>query len=373
MGDAGRLVFAGAGHAHLPVLARLERFARAGVSVTVISPRSFWYSGMGPGLLSGQYEAEDASVDVRAMTESAAGSFLEDRVAAIDADRRIVTTEGGERVPYDALSLNVGSEVAMPPGCAGSDRVFPVKPVSRLLELRHRILRCEPGRSLRILVAGGGAAGCEAAANALALCRRRGRKAAIRLVTGDARLLAGMPEGAGRRMADWCRGNGVAVETGRRVSGIEGEDVLFEDGRREAADFVLLATGVHPPPLLKRSSPAADAEGALRVDDRLQSVSHPGVFGAGDCIRFESMPLPRAGVYAVRQAPVLFDNLLAALLGGDLRVFRPQEKHLLILNLGDGTGLMTRGNFVASGRAAFRLKELLDRRFLRNIRRARRL
>jgi len=180
-----------------------------------------------------------------------------------------------------------------------------------------------------------------------------------------------MPESAGRRMADWCRGNGIAVETGRRVSGFDGEDALFGDGRREAADFVLLATGVHPPPLMRRSALATDEEGALRVDDRLQSVSHPGVFGGGDCIRFESMPLSRAGVYAVRQAPVLFDNLLASLLGGVLRVFRPQEKYLLILNLGDGTGLITRGKFVASGRAAFRLKDLLDRRFLRTVRGAR--
>ncbi len=366
-----RLVFAGAGHAHLYSLARLERFVRAGVSVTVVSPRAFWYSGMGPGLLSGQYEAEDASVDVGAMTESAGGRFLEDRVASIDADRRVVSTEGGERVAYDALSLNVGSEVAVPPGGEGSGRVIPVKPVSLLLDLRHRILRCEPRRSLRILVAGGGAAGCEAAANALALCRRRGRKASVRLVTGEDRLLPGMPESAGRRMADWCRGNGIAVETGRRVSGFDGEDALFGDGRREAADFVLLATGVHPPPLMRRSALATDEEGALRVDDRLQSVSHPGVFGGGDCIRFESMPLSRAGVYAVRQAPVLFDNLLASLLGGVLRVFRPQEKYLLILNLGDGTGLITRGKFVASGRAAFRLKDLLDRRFLRTVRGAR--
>lgn len=365
-------MFAGAGHAHLYSLARLERFARAGVSVTVISPRFFWYSGMGPGLLSGRYEAEDAGADVRAMAESGGARFIEGRVASIDADRRVVATEGGERVPYDALSLNVGSEVAMPPGGAGSDRVFPVKPVSRLLDLRRRILRCEPWRTLRILVAGGGAAGCEAAANALSLCRRRGREAAIRLVTGDARLLPGMPEGAGRRMAEWCRGNGIAVETGRRVSGIEGGHVLFEDGRREAADFLLLATGVHPPPLVKRSGMAVDEEGALRVDDRLQSVSHPGVFGAGDCIRFEPMPLQRAGVYAVRQAPILFENLLAALIGGELRAFRPQKKYLLILNLGDGTGLMTRGGFVASGRAAFLLKELLDRRFLREIRPARR-
>lgn len=371
MGDGKRLLLAGAGHAHLYSLARLDRFARLGVSVTVISPAPFWYSGMGPGLLSGEYEAADASVDVRSMVESGGGRFLEDRVASIRPDRRCVVTAGGERIPYDALSLNVGSEVAGLPAWAGGDRLFTVKPVSRLLDLRRRILGFEAGRPLRITVAGGGAAGCEAAANARALCARHGREASIRLVAGGPRLLQGMPEAAGRKMADWCRGNRVAVETGMRVSGFDGEAVLYEDGRREAADFLLLATGVHPPSLLRASGLDVDGEGALRVDDHLQAVSHPGVFGAGDCIRLESAPLARAGVYAVRQAPVLFANLRAFLLGERLLAFRPRKNFLLILNLGDGTGLLTWGGWVASGRAAFRLKDRLDRRFLRKFRSAR--
>ncbi|MBE0604084.1 MAG: FAD-dependent oxidoreductase [Deltaproteobacteria bacterium] len=365
MADAKRLVFAGAGHAHLYSLARLDRFARRGIPVTVISPAAFWYSGMGPGLLSREYESGDASVDVRAMVEKGGGRFMEDRVASIHADRRYVVTTGGERVPYEALSLNVGSEVTALPVGAGNDRLYTVKPVSRLLELRQEILRFELGRVVRIMIAGGGPAGCEAAANALALCLRHGREASIRLVAGGNRLLPDLPEAAGERMADWCRRNGIIFDTGRRVSGFDGDAVLFEGGLREAADFLLLATGVHPPDLLKRSDLATDGEGALVVDGHLQAVSHPGVFGAGDCIRFEPMPLARVGVYAVRQAPVLFANLLASLLGGPMRVFRPQRRFLLILNLGDGTGLLSRGGFVTSGRMAFRIKDWLDRRFMR--------
>jgi NADH dehydrogenase FAD-containing subunit len=276
-----------------------------------------------------------------------------------------VVTGRGDRIPYDALSLNIGSEVGRLPGAGGEDRQFAVKPVSRLLELRDAILRFDPGRLLHIAVAGGGPAGCEAAANALALCRRQGRKASIRLFTADSRLLQEMPQEAGKRMARWFLGNGIGVETGRRVSEFDGDAVGFEDGLREPADCIVLATGVSPPGLLKRSDLATDGDGALRVDGNLQSVSHPGVFGAGDCIHFDPMALDCVGVHAVRQAPVLFDNLRASLLGGPMRLFRPQEKYLLILNLGDGTGLLSRGEFVASGRAAFRLKDWLDRRFMR--------
>jgi len=359
-----RLVFVGAGHAHLYSLAHMDVFSRNGISVTVISPALFWYSGMGPGLLSGQYEPEEARLDIREMVEARGGRFIEDRVTSINTEKHYVTTSGGEQLPYETLSLNTGSEVA----AAGSDtvdnRVFAVKPVSRFLEMRKRILDFESGRAIRILIVGGGPSGCESVANARALCLRCGCKASLQLVTGSDRLLPGMPKAAGDRMADWCRKNEIVVRTGGRFSGFDGSTLLFEDGSREEADITVLSTGVHPPGVLKNSNMAVDGEGALLVDHHLQSISHPGVFGGGDCICFQPRPLQRVGVYAVRQGPVLFENLMAALLGGRMRTFSPQKRFVLILNLGDGTGLLVRGKFVASGRLVFYMKRWLDRRFI---------
>jgi len=67
----------------------------------------------------------------------------------------------------------------------------------------------------------------------------------------------------------------------------------------------------------------------------------------------------------VRQAPVIFRNLAAALDGGALEAFRPQRRYLLILNLGDGTGLVTWGRWVVRGRWAFRWKNYLDTSFMK--------
>jgi hypothetical protein len=53
--------------------------------------------------------------------------------------------------------------------------------------------------------------------------------------------------------------------------------------------------------------------------------------------------LAKAGAYAVREAPVLCHNHLADLPGRPLPRFRPQRRYLLILNRGDGTGLLTWG------------------------------
>ncbi|HEV3263855.1 MAG TPA: hypothetical protein VG013_43875 [Gemmataceae bacterium] len=75
--------------------------------------------------------------------------------------------------------------------------------------------------------------------------------------------------------------------------------------------------------------------------------------------------MARVDVYAVREAPVLWHNLLATLQGRPLRRFRPQRRFLLILNLGDGTGLLTWGPFSWHSRPAFWLKDRIDRAFLR--------
>jgi NADH dehydrogenase FAD-containing subunit len=67
----------------------------------------------------------------------------------------------------------------------------------------------------------------------------------------------------------------------------------------------------------------------------------------------------------VRQNPILFHNLMAALEGGALIPFNPDGAYLLILNMGDGTGLLWKNEFVWGGRLAFLLKDYIDRRFMR--------
>jgi NADH dehydrogenase FAD-containing subunit len=70
----------------------------------------------------------------------------------------------------------------------------------------------------------------------------------------------------------------------------------------------------------------------------------------------------------VRQNPVLCHNLLAALEGRPLKRFDPGGDYLVILNLGDGTGLLYRSGRVLGGRLAFGIKDWIDRRFMRRFR-----
>ena len=98
-------------------------------------------------------------------------------------------------------------------------------------------------------------------------------------------------------------------------------------------------------------------------------MGHDEIFATGDCASLVTDPrLPKAGVYAVRQGPVLAHNLKAHAAGRPLRAYRPQRDFLSLLNLGDGRAIAVKWGFSAEGGWAWRLKDAIDRRFVRRYR-----
>jgi NADH dehydrogenase FAD-containing subunit len=141
--------------------------------------------------------------------------------------------------------------------------------------------------------------------------------------------------------------------------------VFLEDGLEYPFDLALLAWGISPSELFRQSGLPTGEDGGLLVNENLQSVNYPEIFGGGDCISFQPHPLDRVGVHAVRQNPILHHNLLAALAGGKLQRFRPNDIYLLLFNLGDGKAIYWRNDRVWAGRLAFVFKNYLDKRFMR--------
>ncbi len=362
---AKHLVFAGGGHVHLTALLRLRDYLLAGHRVTVIGPSPYhYYSGMGPGLLSGIYRPAEVRFHIRKMAEDRGAAFLEDRVARVDPGRRALLLGSGREVRYDVVSFNTGSLVPLDIVDPAAANVFPVKPIENLLEARGMVLGAPAGRSLRAIIVGGGTAGFEIAANLGRLGRESGKIEGITLVSrsillGDhpekARALA--REALARLRIDLIEGIG-ALSVGEGV-------VRLENGEHLEADMVFVAVGIVPSPLFADSGLPTGADGGLLVNDCLQCVRHPELFGGGDCISLANSPLEKVGVYAVRQNRILHRNLLAFLGGGSPGRFDPGGDFLTILNTGDGRGIFRRKEFVWDGPFAFRLKDAIDRRFMR--------
>jgi NADH dehydrogenase FAD-containing subunit len=360
------LVLVGGGHAHLTALVRLPETLRAGHRVTLIGPSPYhYYSGMGPGLLSGIYRPADARFHIRKMAEDRGATFLEGRVCAVDPVRRTLRLVSGEEVQYDAASFNTGSEVPAEFLDIRGDRdVYPVKPIENLLAARRRVQDAGAGKRFRAIVVGGGTAGVEISANLGRLGKETGRIAGITLVSrsnilfdfpGKARILALAA------LARW----GVESIEGVAAQAVVDGGVRLENGTHLKGDLVFVAVGIRPTALFRNSGLPAGKDGGLLVNDFLQCVAYPELFGGGDCISLAGSPLKRVGVYAVRQNLVLHENLRAFLEGKPLRRFDPGGAYLLILNLGDGTGLFRRKEIVWAGTPAFRLKNFIDRRFMK--------
>jgi NADH dehydrogenase FAD-containing subunit len=359
------LVLVGAGHAHMMVMQHLAEFPSAGHRVTVIGPGPHhYYSGMGPGMLSGIYRPEEIRFNVREMAERRGATFVQDRVVAVDAAARELRLSDGNRIDYDVVSFNTGSGVPVDARLAAHPHVVPVKPIERLLHARERILADIVERRLNVVVAGGGPAGVEVAANLRRLAHEAGRGAEITLVAGD-RLLASLGARVRGMVLRRLRRLGVTVIEGARATGASASAVLLGTGASLACDYLFAAVGVAPSSLFRDSGLPVGPDGGLRVNRHLQCVAHPEIFGGGDCICFEPRPLARVGVYAVRENPILLENLRRTLDGGPLAVFTPQPRYLLAFNMGDGTAVVAWKSIVFGGRIGFRLKDHLDRSFMR--------
>jgi len=250
-------------------------------------------------------------------------------------------------------------------GIDGAQHAWTVKPIANLARLRQTLeQRWTSGGAIRIAVIGGGATGCEIAANLIGLARRLSATIQLHLFTTGDRLMPDAPAGASRRMLGVLAPAGASVELNTRIVAVRPDGVRDDRGRRWPSDFTVLATGLTPPGWLGSVGLPIGDGGGLAVGPTLQSLDDPHVFGAGDCIDFSPRPLPRLGVFGVRQAPVLLHNLIAGVEGRPPQPYRPQKHWLSILNLGDGRAMATWGPIYALGHWCMRWKTHLDQKFL---------
>ncbi|HWR90327.1 MAG TPA: FAD-dependent oxidoreductase [Dissulfurispiraceae bacterium] len=362
---ARHLVLVGAGHAHLMTLKNLREFTARGHRVTVVSADAYhYYSGMGPGMLSGIYRPQDIRFHVKKMVEDRGGLFVKDRVVRIDPGGRVLSLASGNEITYDVVSFNTGSDVPSNHISSSDERIVKVKPIINLLRARQSILDIGRTGSLHLVVAGGGAAGVEIAGNLQRLIHENGIAATITLVAGTG-LLGKVPRKVREAAHRSLEKRGVEVIEGDRVLSLQDGAVILPGGRTLPLDMLFLALGVIPSALFRESGIPTGEDGGLLVNDFLESVAYPGLFGGGDCISLQSRPLNKVGVYAVRQNPVLLSNLLASLEGKPLSAFVPGGAYLLILNMGNGKGILWKKEWVLQGRIAFLLKDYIDRRFMK--------
>lgn len=348
------LVLVGGGHAHIEVLRAFAMDPVPGVRLSLVSPgAATYYSGMLPGFIAGEYSLREITIDLEPLARRAQAKFHRTMALGLNPRAQELTLATQGKLKYDLISFDIGSNSRPLPATDMNDtRILATRPFSVLLErLRawDKVVH-EAQRLLRLAVVGAGAAGFELA---LALARRYNGKAGL-----GGKVKVTLYDGAGRLNANKlgilgrC---GVRVESGKKIS---------SSPFPELADLAVVATGAASPALF-RGHALADSDGYLRVNEFLHVPDFPNVFGAGDCVSLVgARRIDKAGVFAVREAPVLAENLRAALRGKALTRYRPQRRYLRLLNLADKRAVLEYGPLQGTAGVFWNLKDSIDRKFM---------
>ncbi len=367
------IVLVGGGHAHVSVLRMFGMKPVPGVRLTLITRDIHTpYSGMLPGLIAGHYDFDQTHIDLGPLARFAGARLYHGEVDAIDLENRQVQVPGRPPVPYDLLSINIGSRPSAVGVPGVLEHAMPVKPIDRWLErwgaLQQRVL-ADKG-PFRVAVVGGGAGGVELALSTqhrlATLLRERGddpERLHFDLFTEGAEILTNHNPGVRRRFRRVLGERGIGIHEACPVMAVEPEGLRLDGGGFHAADAVLWVTSAGAPDWPREAGLAVDAQGFVEVDRYLRSVSHPEVFAAGDIVSLPD-PRPKSGVFAVRQGPVLAENLRCAVAERPLTPYRPQKRFLGLISTGDRYAIASRGNWSAEGRWLWTWKDWIDRRFM---------
>lgn len=370
-----RIVLVGGGHAHVQVMTALAAANVPGLDVTLVSPdRLTPYSGMLPGHIAGLYSHDDIHIDLAHLAEKTKIHRVEAAAIGLDRARRFVHLDQGDPLPYDYIAFDIGIRPDLS-GIVGAERhAVAVKPIARFLgQLDAVRARLSAANSApRVAIVGGGAAGVELAfAIRARLVADRAAQAngtpEVSLITsGD--LIPTLNAGMRRRAKAALTRAGITVMTDTRVAAVDADGLTFASSARLDTDAVFISTRARAPALTAALDLPIDTQGAIRVGPTLQSIADPNVFASGDCAAFDPK-LEKAGVFAVRQGPILAQNLIAAAAGRPLVPYRPQTKFLVLLSTADGSAIGGRGAWLSvEGRWVMAWKDRIDRAFMERFR-----
>lgn len=342
----------GASPAHLHVLSAFKAVQRADTDVYLVSACDHViHAPMLAGWVAGHYSAEQCTVNLGNLLS---GSHIKHHIASsfqLDAAHRQIQLNTGYVLPYDVVSLDSRPAVdrealnMMIPG-AVEHAVF-TQPSEAFGKLWPQILQHVGKQALRLSVIGAGAAGVELALalqHRLPACR-------VTLIAGPAMPAASHPQAVQKSVMAQLKRHNITV-LHDSCSAVQAQCIELASGASLVCDIPFLAIGGHPPGWIAASGLEVDQDGYPQVNHFRQSASHTMVFTNTD-----------NGNSAA--GPALNTNLRLAL---DALVPKAVPKCSGALNLisyGKRNAIASWGTMCFQGNFAWRLKDVIDRRWIR--------
>jgi NADH:quinone reductase (non-electrogenic) len=349
-----RIVILGGGFAGMRTAECLEEKLRTDFSVSLAlinETNALLFTPMLAEVAGSSLEPGHISTPLRSSLRRT--EFIRGVVAAVDLEKRLVILQSnasaeGEsarrEIPYDHLVFAVGS-VSNYLGMANVEKyAFNFKSLLDAIRIRNHVIEMferadlESDASLRsslltFVIAGGGFAGVELAG---ALNDFAGgiladypnlhpNELSVILVHSRDRILPELSESLARYAQTKMEIRGVRFRLNTRLTDARPRAVVLSNGEIRTETLVWTA-GTAPNPLLKSLPMAKDKRGALVVDGTLAVPGHLGLWAIGDCAAVTDaktgQPCPPTAQFALREAEVLADNIVAQLRGRSGRSFR---------------------------------------------------
>jgi NADH dehydrogenase len=326
-----RVVIVGGGFGGLTAARELRG---ADVDVTLVDPKSHHlFQPLLYQLACGGLSTGECATPIRAAVKGSSNiTVLMAEATGLDAERRQVILDRGDRLGYDSLIMACGAETSYFGKDEWSEVSFGLKTLTDAVDLRNRIYGAfeeaertddldERRKWLTFVVIGGGPTGVELAGQ-LAIIARHTMKGyfarmhphEVQIVLLDAgeRVTAAFSEKQSATVARYLAELGVAVREGARVTAIDGQGVTVQaDGSEERIDArtVVWAAGVQAVGFAKTLADATgastDRAGRVQIEPDLTVPGHPEISAIGDATQVPGpgdRPLPGLATVAIQQA-----------------------------------------------------------------------
>ncbi len=364
------LLLIGGGHAHALLLKMWGMTPLPGVRLTLVNPDpTAPYTGMLPGFVAGHYERDLVEIDLVKLTRFAGARLILGHVDGLDLKAGRARIADRPDIAFDIACLDIGIASGQPQTVDSDTALWPAKPMSRFAQgWQAHLDEVAAGiRPATAAVIGGGVGGVELALAMHHRLTRLSPRANVTLIEAADQILPLAPPSLRHTLAQKLKDLNIGVLIGSRVDRVEGTCGHLANGQTIEASFFASVAGALPAPWLEQTGLSLK-DGFVRVDRTLRSISHDTLFAVGDCAHMDFSPRPKAGVFAVRQAPVLFANLQAALSGAKLRPFHPQGDYLKLISLGAKAAVVEKWGISLSLPGLWAWKDQIDQRFLDRLR-----
>ena len=359
------VVLVGGGHAHALVLREWAMNPVAGARLTIINPHpTAPYTGMLPGFVAGHYTREELDIDMVKLSRFADARFILGKATEIDPSARTVTVPGRPPIPFDICSVDIGITSEMPTLPGFTEHATPAKPLDNFANVWTQFVADSAFADSppKVAIVGGGIGGSELAMAMHHRLDELGRNPTVSLID-NGEILREVGDKAQAGLTEALAERGVRMIEHQAATEITETGVTLANGEVVEANFVVGVAGARPYDWVE-SIGVDTHEGFITVDETLRSVSHPTIFAVGDCAHMAFDPRVKAGVFAVRQAPVLTANITALLRDTRLQKFDPQVDYLKLVSLGEKAAGADKYKRFVHGPALWRLKDKIDRDFM---------